>query len=149
TRQSIEWITHVRMLGSPLLLPNGDRTLVERLRLSVLTLLSREFCQSIKHRGHLSMLGSQVLLPNAQRSLVERFGFPVAPPLPQILRRLEGEGSQGQVFLRLPGSLQAQESMRQQPLAPVPGLVCASLGKHLVQGGESALKPLLALSFRH
>ena len=60
------------MLGSQLLLPDAQCSLVERLRLRILALFKVEDRQVVEQVGHMRMLGSQLLLPDAQGPLVER-----------------------------------------------------------------------------
>src|SRR6516164_6899080 len=70
---------HVGMARAQGLLPNRQGTLVEPLRLTVLTLVSIQSCQVVEGLAHRGMGCTERLLPNRQCAIVEFLRLSVLP----------------------------------------------------------------------
>src|SRR5438552_2829821 len=70
------------VVGSQLLLTDGESTLVERLRFNILALVPVECCQVVEAGGCGGVVGSQLLLTDGESTLVERLRFNILALVP-------------------------------------------------------------------
>jgi len=84
-REIMKTFSCFRMVGSTLLVSNGENALVERLGLLVVALLSIEVGQPVEREGDLGMGAAQRLFMNRQGAPIERLGLLVLGALEQIV----------------------------------------------------------------